>query len=131
MIRRTLVASAVLVACAKDNPVSHPVDNRVEAAPRATPVDPAMVDKTRLLVKRLAFEAFPMWAMAHPDKNCPDTVADLLEYVDDREAVDAWKRPLKMFCGATLPPGVNGFGVRSVGPDGVDATADDLTSWQD
>jgi len=132
VIRRTLVASAVLVACAKGTPTSHPVENRVEAAPpRATPVDPAMVDKTRLRVKTLAFEAFPMWAMSHPDKMCPDAVADLLEYVDDREAVDAWKRPLQMFCGATLPPGVKGLGVRSVGPDGVEATADDITSWQD
>ena len=29
------------------------------------------VDETKIVVQKLAFEAYPQWAMAHPDKACP------------------------------------------------------------
>ncbi|MDQ3334218.1 MAG: type II secretion system protein GspG [Myxococcota bacterium] len=54
----------------------------------------------------------------------------MLPYTSAREPVDDWKRPLKSYCGSTLPPGAKGYGVRSLGPDGIDGTADDITSWQ-
>lgn len=42
--------------------------------------------------------------------------------------LDAWKRPLHIAF-ATEIYGASGFGVWSAGHDGLDNTADDLTSW--
>lgn len=42
--------------------------------------------------------------------------------------IDAWLRPLRISFAAKVY-GVQGFGVWSAGPDGVDGTADDLKSW--
>ncbi|HEX8106625.1 MAG TPA: hypothetical protein VF516_02805 [Kofleriaceae bacterium] len=43
---------------------------------------------------------------------------------------DIWGRPLKLLCGANLPPGAKGIGVLSLGEDGKEGTADDIKSWQ-
>lgn len=46
----------------------------------------------------------------------------------NQQPLDAWKRPLRIaFAGKIY--GTSGFGIWSAGPDGIDGTADDLTSW--
>jgi hypothetical protein len=87
------------------------------------------VDEAKMLVMKLAFEAFPSWSQAHPGKSCPAKLADLLEFTDRKDTKDPWKHELKMFCGANLPAGVKGIAIQSAGPDGKLDTADDVKSW--
>ena len=87
------------------------------------------VDLTRLKLTKYANEAFPSWSMAHPDKACPEKLTDLNEYMDSKDANDAWGRPLKMMCGPSLPAGAKGLAVMSIGEDGKEGTDDDLKSW--
>lgn len=87
-------------------------------------------DTTRIKVKKYAYEAYPSWSAAHPDKNCPEKLADLNEYMNENDSNDAWGKPLKMMCGETLPPGARGLAVMSLGPDGKEGTPDDLKSWE-
>lgn len=86
-------------------------------------------DLARLEAQKLAFEAFPQWAMAHPDKACPERLEDLLEYVSARDTQDPWGKPFRMLCGASLPPGAKGIAILSDGQDGKPDTADDIKSW--
>lgn len=79
--------------------------------------------------KKLAFEAYPQWAAAHPASECPPTIDALLEFVDMKDMLDPWGTPYKMMCGPTLPAGVRGFAIESWGPDKKDNTQDDLRSW--
>ena len=88
------------------------------------------VDITKLKLKKYAFEAYPSWSAAHPDKGCPEKLADLNEYMNNEDSNDAWGKPLKMMCGQTLPPGARGIAVMSSGEDGKEGTADDLKSWE-
>jgi hypothetical protein len=85
---------------------------------------------TKLKLGLYAKEAFPEWSAAHPDKACPDSLADLSEYMNNSDTNDAWGHPLKMFCGPNLPPGAKGLAVMSSGEDGKEGTEDDLKSWK-
>jgi|GEM_PF-2148221 len=87
------------------------------------------VEKTERLAKRIAFEAYPMWSVEHPDKACPDNLTDLVPFIEVRTTTDAWGHGLTMYCGANLPAGVVGVGIASPGPDGKLGTADDINSW--
>ncbi|MBA3818735.1 MAG: prepilin-type N-terminal cleavage/methylation domain-containing protein [Deltaproteobacteria bacterium] len=90
-------------------------------------------ETTKIKVRKFAHEAYPSWAAAHQDKQCPDKLTDLNEYANDqsKEATnDAWGRPLKMTCGPTNAPGVKGLGVMSFGEDGQENTSDDIKSWE-
>jgi hypothetical protein len=81
--------------------------------------DPNAVAKVRLAVKHYAFERFPAWAAAHPDKKCP-SILDL----GDTESplhTDPWGTPYKLICG-------DQFAVVSFGPDRTEGTADDIRS---
>lgn len=80
-------------------------------------------------VKKYAFEAFPQWAAAHPDRACPERLADLDEYMSGSPTKDPWGRGYRMRCGANLPAGAKGLGVVSAGEDGKLDTADDIKSW--
>jgi general secretion pathway protein G len=93
------------------------------------------VKLTDIKVKKFANEAFPQWSMANPSKACPAGLSELTKYMNDQsaEAVnDAWGKPLKMYCGQGLPPGVQGFAVTSFGENGTDDNGggDDLASWK-
>ena len=88
------------------------------------------VDIARATVKKYAFEAYPSWSAAHPDKSCPDKLEDLNEYMNNKDIKDPWGNPYKMFCGANLPAGAKGLAVQSSGEDGKDNTSDDIKSWE-
>jgi hypothetical protein len=102
-----------------------------DAAKRALPIL-RTTDKhlTEVHVKKLAFEAYPQWAAANPSVMCPPAIRDLLAYVHDGTSLDAWGNPLRMACGEALPAGAKGLAIHSLGPDGVDGTADDIKSWE-
>jgi hypothetical protein len=88
------------------------------------------IDTTKLKLKKYAFEAYPSWSAAHPDKACPDKLADLNEYMNNDDANDSWGRPMKLLCGQSLPAGARGIGVTSAGEDGKEGSPDDLKSWE-
>jgi hypothetical protein len=87
------------------------------------------VDIARATVNKYAYEAYPSWAAAHPDKGCPDRLEDLNEYMNNKDIMDPWQHPYKMLCGQQLPPGAKGLAVVSAGEDGKDGTGDDVKSW--
>ena len=90
----------------------------------------AKVDTTKVKLKKYAYEAYPSWSAAHPDKACPGNITDLNEYMNENDANDPWGRPLKMLCGANLPAGARGLAVMSIGEDGKEGTEDDIKSWE-
>jgi hypothetical protein len=127
-----------LAACAPRAAVA-PTPQPPPATERAASTEPPAADSEQLraatLVKlrQYAFEAFPGWAAAHPDKQCPGSLAERDEYMHGPDASnnnDAWDRPLKMICGVSLPPGARGIAVISRGPDGKEGTEDDIKSWE-
>jgi hypothetical protein len=129
VIRRALLC--VLVGCGPGAPAPvAPVANTTPA-----PVEPPAIDDreavedTSVQVRRLAFEGYPQWSVAHPNDACPASLAALLEYFEGMTTLDPWGTELRMFCGPSLPPGVKGFGVQSAGPDRTHDTPDDVESW--
>jgi prepilin-type N-terminal cleavage/methylation domain-containing protein len=88
------------------------------------------IDTTKLKLKKYAYEAYPSWSAAHPDKACPEKLADLNEYMNSDDSNDSWGKPLKMLCGSSLPPGAKGIAIISAGPDNKEGTEDDLKSWE-
>ena len=87
------------------------------------------VDIARATVKKYAFEAYPSWGAAHPDKACPEKLEDLNEYMNNKDGKDPWGGQFKMLCGANLPAGAKGLAVSSPGEDGKEGTGDDVKSW--
>ena len=89
------------------------------------------VDITKIKLKKYAYEAYPSWSAAHPDKACPEKISDLNEFMnDEKDSNDAWQRPIKLMCGPSLPAGAKGVAVMSAGEDGKEGTEDDLKSWE-
>ena len=80
-------------------------------------------------LKMYAYEAYPSWSAAHPDKGCPDKLTDLNEYMNGKDAKDPWNGQYKMLCGQQLPAGAKGLAVMSPGEDGKEGTEDDIKSW--
>jgi hypothetical protein len=84
--------------------------------------DPHAKELAKILVSKFAFEAYPQWAAAHADKECPATIGELLEYTNDKAARDPWGNELRFDCNHGRPT------VRSAGPDGKLDTPDDIVS---
>jgi prepilin-type N-terminal cleavage/methylation domain-containing protein len=89
----------------------------------------ARTHTTRLKLNKYAFEAYPAWSAAHPEKDCPDRLADLSPFMNSDDTNDAWGTSITMLCGVNLPPGAHGFAVVSAGEDHKPGTDDDLHSW--
>jgi hypothetical protein len=115
---------------ARPAPRAEPASSGERAAPPARPSTEDFRAATKSIVQQYAFEAFPQWAATHPDRMCPDKLADLIEFINNGDGNDAWGRPLKMMCGAILPPGAKGIAVMSNGEDGKEGTKDDIKSWE-
>ena len=84
----------------------------------------------RVRVKKYAFEASPQWAVADPDRACPDALTELDEYMVIEDAQDPWGGSFVMRCGPILRLGVNDIAIASPGRDGQLDTADDIKSWE-
>ena len=87
------------------------------------------VDIAKMTVNKFANEAYPHWASEHPGKACPDSLAELNEYMNGKDTKDPWGSEYKMFCGSTLPQGAKGLAVQSLGEDQKEGTCDDIKSW--
>ena len=83
----------------------------------------------RMEVKQYAYQAYPQWAAAHADQECPARLDELNEFTNRKDIQDPWQHDYKMYCGTTLPPQAKGLAASSLGPDGTDRTGDDLRSW--
>ena len=90
----------------------------------------AKVVTTKVKLKKYAYEAYPSWSAAHPDKACPGNITELNEYMNGNDSNDSWGRPIKLMCGASLPAGAKGIALLSSGEDGKEGTEDDLKSWE-
>jgi len=75
-------------------------------------------------VKKLAYEAYPDWRVAHPGAVCPTVPDELLEYMNNKELIDPWGSRYEITCLDESPWIV----VRSLGEDAIRDTADDLWS---
>ena len=84
-------------------------------------------------VKKYAYEAYPSWSQAHPDKACPAQLSDLNEYMNNKDIKDPWGNEYRLYCGPNLPAGAKGLAVKSLGEngkeDGPPPQGDDLQSW--
>lgn len=89
------------------------------------------VDITKMKLRKYAYTAYPAWASTHSDKPCPGSITELNEYMNSNDSNDAWGRPIKLLCGASLPAGAKPIGLTSAGEDGKDGTEDDLKSWDE
>jgi prepilin-type N-terminal cleavage/methylation domain-containing protein len=90
----------------------------------------AQEDTTKLLVTKLANEAYPQWTMT-TRKACPDTLLDLQRYSNQKGTKDQWDNELVMLCGDDVPESAYAaFVVLSTGPDGKQGTSDDIKSWE-
>jgi hypothetical protein len=76
----------------------------------------------RTLVRELAFNAWPAWVAANPDRPCPDRLDDLGPYIGLTTVRDPWSSAFMFHC-----DGVH-FVVASAGPDGVLSNDDDIRS---
>ncbi len=85
---------------------------------------------TRLKLGMVAFQAYPAWLAAHPEKDCPDKLADLSPFMNNDDTNDEWGTPITMLCGANLPVNARGLAVISAGEDHKVGTSDDLHSWE-
>jgi len=86
-------------------------------------------DIAQATVEKFAYEAYPSWAQAHPDKQCPAQITDLNEFMNSSSVKDPWDHPYKMLCGQNLPPGARGIAVYSDGENGKEGDCDDVQSW--
>jgi hypothetical protein len=133
-MRISVVLVVVAVTACADKAVVAPAAQQTTPAGRAAPPDRPSAEQlraaTRNKITQYAFEAFPQWAVTHPDKACPDRLAELNEDMSSNDTIDAWGQPLKMMCGASMPPGAKGIAVMSMGEDGKEGTEDDITSWK-
>ena len=86
------------------------------------------VDIAKATAKDIAYTAYPQWSSTHPGKSCPDSIADLKEFMNDPNMTDPWGNPWKMLCGPSAPQGTKGVLIMSAGEDQKEGTADDIKS---
>ena len=80
---------------------------------------------TQIKAQKYVEEAYPAWLRAHPGQDCPHTLIELNDYMEDKDANDAWGRPMRMLCGAARRSGATGIKVTSYGRDG-ERSEDDI-----
>ena len=96
------------------------------------PADDDPRDVARAIATKLAYEAYPPWAMRPANAGRCPTVAELVEYLPDPAmAIDPWGEGYRVQCEPGLPAGVRGIAVSSAGADRRPATADDVRSWDE
>jgi hypothetical protein len=74
-------------------------------------------------VKKYVYEAYPEWAIEHPDARCPTTLAELNQWMGQSIAFDPWGLPYRSSCDAE-----GRVLVWSAGEDRRFATEDDIRS---
>ncbi|MDQ3335390.1 MAG: hypothetical protein M4D80_09515 [Myxococcota bacterium] len=72
-----------------------------------------------------AFETYPSWVAANPDRECPRHLLELNHYAPTLHAVDPWGSPYQLICGKQYGRVLS---MRSAGPDRLFDTTDDLST---
>jgi len=91
-------------------------------------VAPPKGELTKLIVQKIATEAYAQWIAKNPGKPCP-TLIDLGKVIGGAIPDDEWGHPYVVKCGKDLPAAAKGFAIVSSGADGKPGTADDITSY--
>lgn len=84
----------------------------------------------RNIVRKLANEAYPQWAMKPSNSGKCPSLADLSEYMNSKDTKDPWGQEYVIKCGSDLPAGAMGIAVMSKGDDQKEGTGDDIKSWE-
>jgi hypothetical protein len=125
---RKPVARPALPQARSAEPVQATPAEPAPAGPRFVGVGAAEANRklTQIKVQKYVHEAYPAWRQAHPGKECPKRLIELNEFMEDKDANDAWGRPMKMFCGEDLGWNAKGIEVLSAGRDAQEWTEDDI-----
>lgn len=92
----------------------------IEARPRLA----SGTDIASRTAEAWSLRGYPAWVVSHPDKACPDRLAELTPYVPEASTRDPWATPYRFDCDGTH------FRVRSAGPDRAFFTDDDVGAGQ-
>ncbi len=88
-------------------------------------------DTAKMIMKQFAHEAYVRWDANNPGKGCPQSLTELLPYMNKQDTKDPWGSEYIMLCGESAPKAAKaGFGVVSKGADKKRGTDDDLKSWE-
>jgi hypothetical protein len=130
------ISSRLAPSPAERKPVPRPALPQAQPAPaEPAPAEPRSVGVgaaeaqrklTQSKVQKYVHQAYPAWLRAHPGEECPHRLIELNEYMEDKNAKDAWGRPLRMFCGAARWAGAKRIEVISLGRDAEAGTEDDI-----
>ena len=80
----------------------------------------------RSTVTKYAYEAWPSWAASHPEARCPKDLADLNEWMNNKDIRDPWRRDYRWKC--SFDGRTTTLVVESAGPDARFGTDDDIGS---
>lgn len=80
-------------------------------------------DIAKATVKKYVYEAYPEWAIEHPDARCPSSLAELNQWMGQAIAFDPWGLPYLSTC-----DGSGNVLVWSAGEDHRFGTDDDIRS---
>lgn len=78
-------------------------------------------------VVKYAFEAMPEWQRAHSAFSCPAQLAELNEWMNNKDIRDPWGRDYRSFCTLDTRHGTS-IVVWSAGPDQHFGNSDDIAS---
>ncbi len=100
----------------------------VEGPRRMTTFGGSKVDVARLTVTKYALEAYPQWALAHPDRTCPVSLVELNAWMNTKDIRDPYGTDYQWSCGTYA--GRTQLHVWSVGEDQLLGSADDIRSHE-
>jgi hypothetical protein len=104
---------------------SSPAPSNAALAERPSARSETKLVLTQIKAQKYVEEAYPAWRRAHPGQDCPQKLIELNEYMEDKDANDAWGHPMRMRCSATQESGAKGIKVTSYGRDG-ERSEDDI-----
>ena len=87
-------------------------------------------DVTHARIMKYAYVGYPSWRASHLDRDCPASLAELNEYINNNDSNDAWGQPLELHCDAVDRFSPIRMWIRSAGPDRRFNTDDDIDNLQ-
>jgi hypothetical protein len=95
----------------------------------SVPIGYSKPQVARATVIKYAEDAYPQWRREHPQRQCPASLVELNDYMNNKDILDPWGQRYHYACGKrAVPASAHGIWVVSAGADGVFGTDDDLRS---